>query len=80
MYTARAYRSAASDLLAFTTEPLAFGDKWNPVAFLMDSQVTAIAKDDGIGIFTIPIVADDALGVGLIARSGGLAINGRGRA
>ena len=62
--------------LTLPTKPLSLGDEWYAVAFLMDSQVTAVTEHDGICVFTVSIVAYRTLAVLLLAHcTGGLTID-----
>jgi hypothetical protein len=42
--------------LAFPTKPLAFRNIWNPITFLVNSEVASITEDNRIGILTVAII------------------------
>jgi len=45
----------------------------------MNSQITAVAKDDGVGILAIAVVTNNTLGVWLVTRTQRLTINSSSR-
>lgn len=53
-------RSASTDQLAPSAEPLSFWDEGHTVALLMNGQVTAIAEYYGVGVLAVAIIADCA--------------------
>ena len=74
--TESTYRDPATDELAFPTQPLALGDEGDTVTFLVNRQVAAVAKHDGIGVLAISIVANSTFTILLFACLR-LAINSR---
>ena len=80
LYSWSTYRCASTNLLALAAKPLPFGYEWYPVAFLVHSQIAAVTKGDGIGIFAVAIVTDGAFAIGFVARARRLAVDGRCRA
>ena len=55
------YWDATANQLAFPAEPLAFGNEGNTITLLMYRQITPVTEYDGIGILTIPIIANSTL-------------------
>ena len=64
------YWNTSSDKLTFPTEPLALRDKRHPVALLVDGKVAPVAKHNRIRILAVPVVADHAQAVLLLAGRG----------
>ena len=68
-------RGSASNQLTTSAEPLPLWDERNTITFLMNGQVTPVAKDNGIRVLAITIIADGALGILLLALTSGLTID-----
>jgi len=75
--TRSTHRNASANKLTLPTEPLTLWNKRYAVAFLVDSQVAAVTKDNCVCVFAVPVVADGAFAI-LLLSGLGLAID-RGR-
>lgn len=56
--------------------PLAFRDEGYTVTLLMNRKITTIAKDNGIRVFTIAVIANCAFSILLLAWPASLTIDG----
>lgn len=68
-------RCASPYELASSAEPLALGNERNPVTFLVNSKIAAVAKYNGVGIFAITVVTYCALCILFLALTRRLTIN-----
>lgn len=68
-------RCASPYELTPSAQPLAFRNEGHAITLLMHSQVTAVAKDNGIGVLAIAVIANGTLGVLFLSLSYRLAID-----
>jgi hypothetical protein len=74
------YRAIPAGQVAFTAKPLTLRDKWHPIALLMDCKITAVAKDNRIGVFAVSIIANCTSRVWLVVFICRFAVDGSGGA
>jgi hypothetical protein len=68
-------RGPTTHKLAAAAEPLSLRYEWHTIAFLVNSQVTPVTENDGIGVFAVAIIANYTLGVLLFSCASRLAID-----
>jgi hypothetical protein len=66
--------SGVANELALPTQPLTLRYEWHSVAFLVHSQIAAVAENDGVRILSITVVTYHALRIALFTSR--LAIDG----
>lgn len=72
-------RDAPANKLTLSAKPLALGDERDSIALLVNGQVATVAEDNGVCILTVPVIANGALAILLLAGLR-LAVDGHGRA
>ena len=58
---------APANLLALPAKPLSLRNERYTITLLMDCKITPIAKNDGVSILAISVVADRAFAIWLVA-------------
>lgn len=48
---------SSANQLALAAQPLPFRYKRDPITLLMHCEVAAVAEDNGVGVFAVPIIA-----------------------
>jgi hypothetical protein len=74
------YGGISADQLALPAEPLALRYKRNAVALLVHRQIASVAKNDGIRIFAVAVIANCTFRVLLFSCASSFAIDSRRRA
>jgi hypothetical protein len=55
------YWASSTNQLALAAEPLAFGNKGDTIALLVNCEIAPVAKDNCISIFAVAVIAYCAL-------------------